>query len=194
MAGGLSRRFGSDKARAELQGRPLLQWVAKALAAECSAILVSHAAGQDLPPLSLEKPVRFVEDAHPERGPLGGLVTALPEVETEYCVVASTDVPLLSPAVVRLLAKLVEGHDVALPLVGGHRQPLVAAYRAAGCAPVFREALFAGEGRVLKAIEALDVRIVQQAELVSVDPLLNSFRNANTPTALAEITASLEGA
>ena len=31
LAGGLSKRFGSDKAAALLEGRPLLQWVASAV-------------------------------------------------------------------------------------------------------------------------------------------------------------------
>ena len=43
---------------------------------------------------------------------------------------SSTDVPLLHPAfVARIVGALGEEEDVVLPEIGGHRQPLAAAYR-----------------------------------------------------------------
>ena len=73
VAGGLSRRFGSDKASASLRGRPLLQWVRDALAPVVDEIVAVTAAGQALPPMHPAIPVTVVEDREPERGPLAGL-------------------------------------------------------------------------------------------------------------------------
>ena len=69
LAGGQSRRFGSDKAEALLDGRPLIDHVAEALARDCDALVVcgrNHAA------------ISFLADLpRPGLGPLGGLCAAL---------------------------------------------------------------------------------------------------------------------
>lgn len=192
LAGGRSTRFGTDKAAALLRGRPLAQWVAQALAAACDALVVVHARGQALPALDVAVPVRCVEDRWEARGPLAALVTAFPLVETPLCVVASTDVPLLAPGVVRLLAARVAAHDGAVPLVDGHRQPLVACYRPAICAGPFEAHLAASHGSVLGALDGLDIVEVAEPELRAIDPALRSFRNANTPAALRAIDALLD--
>lgn len=68
LAGGQSRRFGSDKALALLDGRPLIDHALAALAG-CDAIAV---AGRDWPG-TLSLPDR----PGPGLGPLGGLAAAL---------------------------------------------------------------------------------------------------------------------
>jgi molybdopterin-guanine dinucleotide biosynthesis protein A len=69
LAGGLSSRFGSDKASALIDGRPMLDWVVDGLTPQVEGIVVC---GRDAPPY----------DAIPDRpaadlGPLGGLNAAL---------------------------------------------------------------------------------------------------------------------
>lgn len=69
LAGGQSRRFGSDKARAPYQGRPLLDHVTDVLRPQVDALVV---AGRDWPGL------RRVDDLpRPGLGPLGGLAGAI---------------------------------------------------------------------------------------------------------------------
>lgn len=187
LAGGRSTRFGADKAAALLRGRPLAQWVAEALAAACDAIVVVHARGQPVPPLDVSVPVRCIEDRWEARGPLAGLATAFVRMDVPLCAVASTDVPLLVPGVVGLLAARAEGHDGAVPFVDGHRQPLVACYRPAACAGPFAAHIESGGGSVVGALAGLDIVDVAEAELRAIDPGLRSFRNANTPAALREI-------
>ena len=69
LAGGRSLRFGSDKASALLDGRPLIAHVADALAAQCDATVV---AGRDWAGL-----IRVDDVPMPGLGPLGGLAGAL---------------------------------------------------------------------------------------------------------------------
>lgn len=69
LAGGQSRRFGSDKALALLDGRTLLERAAARLAGWCDAVV---AIGRN------EAPVPTVEDwPEPGMGPLGGIAGAL---------------------------------------------------------------------------------------------------------------------
>ncbi len=73
LAGGRSTRFGSDKARATLQGRPLIRRIADMLETRGhSVIAVAREAGQ-YADLGLET----IPDIEPGRGPVGGLLTAL---------------------------------------------------------------------------------------------------------------------
>ena len=69
LAGGMARRFGSDKALAEIDGRPMLDHVAARMRPQCDALMV---AGRDWPGLE-----RIDDFPTPSLGPLGGLAGAL---------------------------------------------------------------------------------------------------------------------
>ena len=73
LAGGASRRFGSDKALAAIEGRPMIEHVAERLAEQCEAVV---AVGRDWPGLE-----RVEDRPAPGLGPLGGLAGALAHAE-----------------------------------------------------------------------------------------------------------------
>jgi len=187
LAGGKSTRFGSDKASAELGGRPMLQWVATALAPACDEIVIVRAAGQVLPAIEVAIPSTVVDDLWEAKGPLAGLASGLPAVTTEYCFATSCDAPLLQPGAVRHLARRAAGHDIVCVDVDGYRNPLVAVYRPEACTGPFRRAVERDVLKITAAFDGLDVLVVGEDEIRLVDPELLSFRNANRREALAEI-------
>ncbi|RJF90565.1 molybdenum cofactor guanylyltransferase [Sphingomonas cavernae] len=69
IAGGQSRRFGSDKALARIGGKTLLDHVAEALAAQTDALIIC---GREWPGL-----ISIPDRPAPDQGPLGGLCAAL---------------------------------------------------------------------------------------------------------------------
>ena len=69
LAGGVSQRFGSDKALAKIDGKPMLAHVAERLSRQCDALVV---VGRDWPGL-----IRVDDRPLPGLGPLGGLAGAL---------------------------------------------------------------------------------------------------------------------
>jgi molybdopterin-guanine dinucleotide biosynthesis protein A len=73
LAGGASRRFGSDKALAMIDGRPMLDHVVERLCVQCDALVV---VGRDWPGLP-----RVDDCPAPGLGPLGGLAGALAYAE-----------------------------------------------------------------------------------------------------------------
>jgi molybdopterin-guanine dinucleotide biosynthesis protein A len=73
LAGGASRRFGSDKTLAIIDGRPMLDHVAGRLRVQCDALVV---VGRDWPGL-----IRVDDRPAPGLGPLGGLAGALAYAE-----------------------------------------------------------------------------------------------------------------
>lgn len=191
LAGGRSTRFGSDKASAPLAGRPMLQWVVDALATVCARLVIVRAAGQQLPPLELSLPLDIADDRWEARGPLAGLASGFPLVESEYCFAASCDAPLLQPRLVEHLAARARSHDVTCVDVDGYRNPLVAVYRPPACLGPFARAVEANNLKITAAFDDLDVLVISEAEARTVDPELLSFRNANRPETLAEIETLL---
>ncbi|GIW13143.1 MAG: putative molybdenum cofactor guanylyltransferase [Tepidiforma sp.] len=191
LAGGRSTRFGRDKASAPLRGRPLLQWVADAVAPAVDRLIIVHAPGQALPAIDAPLPLDFAADETPGLGPLAGLAAGFAVSSAGLAFACSCDAPLIAAALVSRLAAIARetGADVVRPRIGGFPQPLVAVYRPASCLAPFRAALAARSGglRIVAACEGLRVVEPSDADLAPFDPGFRSFLNANTPERLAEI-------
>jgi len=137
-----------------------------------------------------------VEDAREGRGPLQGIATGLAAVgdRADAAFVASVDLPLLHPAYVRRVLALLGDHDVLLPVVHGHHQPLAAAYRV-GLAARVAALIAEGRSRPPDLFAVVDTRRAEAAELLAgselatADPELRSLRGVNTP---AEYAAALD--
>jgi molybdenum cofactor guanylyltransferase len=175
LAGGRSSRMGRPKAWLDWHGTPLLRRVCGIVArGTAGPVVVVRAPGQELP--ELPSGVRVVDDAREGRGPLQGLLAGLEAVEEEVAFVAATDVPFLHPrfvaAVCRAAAR--DGVDAAVPEVGGHRQPLLAAYRTS-LTPLVAELVAADRLKPAFLFERCSV------EWLETVPHPESVRNLNAP-------------
>jgi molybdenum cofactor guanylyltransferase len=198
LVGGRSSRMGTEKAALEWHGSTLLRRTVGILGREVHGpVIVVRAAGQPLP--ALDVPVDLREDPVAGRGPLQGIAVGLAAARdrAELAFVCSVDLPLLHPAFVHaVLAALAAdaAADVALPHVGGHRQPLLAAYRTA-LAIEAAELLAAGRPTPGALFARSDVRHLDEAVLLSdpdlaaVDPELASATNVNRPEDYARARA-----
>jgi molybdenum cofactor guanylyltransferase len=177
LAGGKSTRMGTPKGWLEFDGRPLLQHLVDRLLTVAHEVLVVAAPGQDLPPTS----ARVIYDEAPGEGPVAGLAVGLREVGTPLAFVCTCDLPFLNPALAEYLANFPGEYDAIVPEWEGKRHPLTAVYRTATAQPVFARQLAEGRRRVTDALDHLQTRIVNEAELRHLDPLGHSFFNVNTP-------------
>jgi len=193
VAGGRSSRMGRSKAWLDWRGRPLLAHVVGIVReAVDGPLVVVGAPGQELPEVGAEMAADPVEG----RGPLQGIATGLAAVgdRADAAFVASVDLPLLHPAYVRRVLALLGDHDVLLPVVHGHHQPLAAAYRV-GLAARVVALIDEGRSRPPDLFAVVDTRRVEAAELLAgselatADPELRSLRGVNTP---AEYAAALD--
>jgi len=176
IAGGRSRRAGVDKRYLVLGGRTLLQRNLDFLRALFPRVVVSVGAGQELD-FGDGADVELVPDAHPGESPLVGIVTALERVGEPVFALAADLVAPSDCAAARVLAAY-PGHDVAVPVVGPHAEPLFAAYGPA-CLPPMRALLEAGRHRIVAAFPSLAVTRV-------AFPDATPFRNINTMDDFAE--------
>jgi molybdenum cofactor guanylyltransferase len=197
LAGGQSRRMGTDKALLPLRpgDPPLAQVVLDRVRAVAAEVMIVAAER----PAYARFGVPVVPDRYPGTGTLGGIATALAAASHDYCLVVACDMPFLNPALLRWLAGLPRDYDALVPRLPGESrqggafvfQTLHAIY-ARSCLPAIERRLGAGHLRVVGFFEDVRVRAVEEREVRALDPDLRSFFNANTPEAAAEARRWLE--
>jgi molybdopterin-guanine dinucleotide biosynthesis protein A len=177
LAGGKARRLdGQTKPLLEVGGATILdrqRAVFAALGVE-PTLIAPPTAG--LAPTGL--PV--VADRLADGGALGALWTALDAAAADVVVVVAGDMPFVSAAFIRTLLARLDDHDAVVPRTAAGWQPLAAAYRRR-VAPRLRQQLDAGERRVVVAVAALDVLVLDDAALAPLDPDGTLLCNVNTP-------------
>jgi len=179
MAGGESQRMGRDKANLVLGKQTLLQHVVSIVQPLFPQLLVSVREPRtdiDLPQIC---------DEYANAGPLAGLCAGLVQATTSWVFAVATDMPFVQTALIETLAQQRTGFQAVVPVVHGYPQPLAAFY-SASCLEAI-QGLLSGPGKhsLRAALEQLNVRYVDESELLATDPGLRSFFDLDTPQDLA---------
>ena len=167
LVGGASRRFGSPKALAELEGETLAERAWRTLGEACQHRVAVGKVGDELP-----LPFEIVDDRSDVRAPLAGLVAGLRIAPSEVCVVLPVDVPRIRAEDLRTLGGRCRA--AAVPPNG----PLPGAYHRSAL-PLLESRLAAGDLSLRHALADLDVSVVE------LD--VESLANVNTPDDLEEL-------
>lgn len=120
-------------------------------------------------------------DAHPGAGPLVALLDAVDRLDAEWLVVVACDMPLLQPAVLRLLLEGADGRDACVPRIDGVIVPTCAVYRRAAVAAAGPRLRAEGASSLRALVECLDARVLDEDAVRAVDPRLLTFTPCNTP-------------
>ncbi|MDH4411815.1 MAG: molybdenum cofactor guanylyltransferase MobA [Rhizobium sp.] len=127
LAGGQSRRMGTDKAQLRLGGMPLALRVADRLKEQVSALYLNAPAGH---PLAATLPL--IADTRPDRpGPLAGVLAALklcgarPQAAA-HLLTTPCDTPFLPRDLVKRLPELAESGTIILAACNGRTHPITA--------------------------------------------------------------------
>lgn len=182
MAGGESRRFGADKAMADILGRPMIAHVARVLHADALAVVGHAGAAKYLNAAFLCDP------PHAVRGPLAGVLAALKwakSLNAEWLVTAPCDVPLLPKDFADQLISLAEAKDseVAYAATSDGPHALCAAWR-----PSLNQRL---ERAFAQGIHP-PVRDVSPNRVQLIFEDAEAFLNVNSSEGLARAVARLE--
>jgi molybdopterin-guanine dinucleotide biosynthesis protein A len=163
LVGGASRRFGSPKALAVYEGETLAARAHRVLAETFGRVLAVGKASD-----RLDLPFPVVDDGSDVRAPIVGVAAALRTAGAELCVVLPTDMPHVTPALLRSLAAAADAVDAAVPQTG----PLPGAYRRTALA-VLEQRIAAGELALHRALGDLRTQIVDcdEALLANVNTL-----------------------
>src|SRR6266849_4522519 len=176
LAGGRSARFGSDKALATFRGAPLLTAVLRGLRAEFGELVVAKSAGP-----YADLGARVALDRSELYTPLSGLEAGLASASSEVVFCCAADMPFAADgALLDALFAALAGHDAAVPVHAGARQPLCALYRREPCLRAATELLARSAVGPKRLLDAVRTAFVDWSDE-------RPFLDADTPEQLARL-------
>ena len=177
LAGGKSRRMGTDKGLVKLDGVALIERIARQVTSIAPEIFVVTNRIDEYKQFGY--PV--VADAFPGIGPLGGLYTALEHDQHDYTLILSCDMPFVNLDLLLYMKDIIGRYDAVVPRLSSdaHPEPLRAIYHKR-CMAHMLESIESGMRKAISFYRNIDVRHVERNEIEMVDPGLTSFFNANT--------------
>ena len=178
LAGGKSRRMGTDKRYLVLGEQTLLERGLGVLRSMFHEVIVVIA--QDSAPLEID--ARVVRDLVPDCGSLGGIYTGIIQVITPYIFVVACDMPFLNQEVITQFTNRRATADIVMARLATRLHPMHALY-GKGCLPAMEQMIVARQLKIqaLVSHESLRVQYVTEADLLNIDPSWHSFHNVNTP-------------
>jgi molybdopterin-guanine dinucleotide biosynthesis protein A len=177
LAGGKSSRMKRNKAFLPFGDSTFLEHILGELD-NFSEVLISSATGETGLYGHFKHPV--VEDLYPDRGPIGGLYTALTSCRSYRLLALGCDKPLFSGSLGKYLAEQAcsGDYEALVPRTrDGRLQPLCAVY-AVSCAEVFHRQILAGNNRLTDVLRYLRTGYISLANTPFPDLLLS---NINSP-------------
>ncbi len=175
LAGGEAKRMGRDKANLLLGERTLLRHVIAAMQQMFPLVMLS--VRQPRPGIDLPQ----VCDDPSAAGPLAGVIAALSQLQTPWAFVVACDMPFVQPSVIELLGRYRGPYQAVVPVAQGHPQPLAAFYAGSTLNPIRAHLTSGGKNSLRAVLEQLQVRYVDESELLTADPALRSFFDLDTP-------------
>lgn len=176
LAGGESRRMGSDKSLLPWHGGRFIEHIHRKLDELFDEVVIVT----NSPSLYTEIPCRKVPDIYYKQGSLAGIHSGLCHARSERIFVVACDMPFLSEEVIRSLCACDTRAEVVIPRSEWGLEPLHACY-AKSCLPAIEALLDSGKKRIVGFFPEVRVVEMAAAELKEIDPEGLSFRNINTP-------------
>lgn len=171
LAGGKSQRMGTDKGLLDLNGKTFIQHICDALQPIVGSNILIVSANAAYDTLGFSR----VEDIVENKGPIGGLYTALASSKTKVNLVLSVDVPLVTT---ELLQWLIDNHDetymVTQTKIGEKTSPLIGVYDRS-MRIVFGEHMAGNQLKLRQVIEDVKHQTIEVPEKWS-----NQVQNINT--------------
>ena len=175
LAGGASRRMGTDKSQLLIERQTFAERIAETLSQVAES--VTFVGGQS------SSSLRTVPDVYPQWGALGGLHAALAACKAEWAIVVACDLPFVTAELFSFLSGKRLGHDAVVPIQqDGRPQPLAALYRVDPCLRCATELIELERRRPLDLLEAVNTCWVEFDELTNLDQSERFFVNINTPS------------
>jgi len=179
LAGGESRRFGQPKAFAEYSGKFFWQYSMQALKETTEhQLIISH---QNLLERFKEETEEIVLTDDPKfkgDGPMAGIYTAMKYEISEWYMILSCDIPLISAELVHKLQSFISpDKKIIIPNIKGKLHPLVGVYHYS-VFPLIERQLENKERKMMTLLSQVEVCYVTEKEL-QTDPKI--FCNINSP-------------
>ena len=180
LAGGASKRMGGkNKAFIKIAGKTIIDREIEVLEQLFERIIIVSNNFEQY--AFLKKPM--FSDIRRGYGSLGGIFTGLKSCSKELGFVLACDMPFLNKEIISYMCCRATGHDITIPRIRGHLEPLHAIY-SSRCIVHIENLMQRGELKISTFFEKVDVLEIDERELLKIDPCLQFCMNVNTPTDL----------
>lgn len=177
LAGGESRRLGTDKALLELDGQSLLVRMVSKLTMLSDDLVVVTSNPRTYEHLGLE--ARLVPDERPGHGALMGIYSGLRAATHERAAVVACDMPFVSIPLLRHMGQQRAACDVVIPRFDDMVEPLHAIY-GKRCLPFMADALARDRRQIVAFFDSVQVCYARESTIDRFDPLRAAFFNINS--------------
>ena len=185
LAGGFSRRFGSDKGLVLFMNKPLVCHVIDEISPIVDEVLVVVSSKEQKKNFEsiVGNTARLVIDKDDSQSPLVGAITGFENARGEHSILLPCDAPLVSTKIVQLLLDACNNRCAVIPRwPSGYIEPLQAVYHTQSAITAAKTALDQGLMSMRSIIENLTgVRYISTVVLEQIEPRLTTFFNINTP-------------
>ena len=183
LAGGNSRRMGTDKSQLVLNGQSFVELIAKQLSAVASSIKM--VGGESLPK---QTALQIAPDVYPHWGALGGVHAALSACSAGWALVVACDFPFVTSQLFLSLASVRGDFEAVAPIQeDGIPQPLCSLYRVEPCLRRAEQLIKSGERKPIALLQSVRTRWVLFRELSKLEGADCFFDNINTPEDYARV-------
>ena len=176
LAGGENKRMGRDKAFMLFFGKPLIESTIESLGALFRKLLIVT----NQPFRYKKYGIKTQRDILFNRGPLGGVYTALLTSESKYNFIIACDMPVINQGLIRYMVDESSDYDVVVPEYGGKLHPLYAVY-SNECLRFIEKQLSRKNFRITDTFKNLRTKIIAEEEVRKFDSRGECFLNINTP-------------
>ena len=114
------------------------------------------------------------------KGSLGGLYTGLKRSSNQRCFLAPCDMPFLRSDIIRLMLSNMDEHDVIIPRINGHLEPMHAIY-SKKCIPIIERLLQSDDLKIIHLLDEVDTYEIAESSLKQFDQAFDFTMNVNTP-------------
>lgn len=175
LAGGRSRRMGTDKSMIKLKDKPLIEYAIDALKPLCSKVVISSNSN-----IYDFTGCEVWADELSVRAPIVGIYSCLKRSGTEVNILLSCDMPLVSYAMLEYLLGNSASYDITVPVHDGNFiEPLCGIYKKSSL-KILKEFIDMGNFKLNECIKAASNHLVSVGkQLPFYSPML--FSNINTP-------------
>ena len=182
LAGGASRRMGTDKAQISFEGEPLWQRQLRFL--RCFKPREIFISARKKPAWAL-RDVEVILDEPPSRGPMSGICRAVALTRSSHLLVVAVDMPFLLKEDFDSLLCFVERGRGVVPVADRYAEPLAAIYPKES-APEFEMALSNNNTSMQSLVRQLTER--EKVKLVELSAgKAKRYRSINTSADLSDV-------
>lgn len=187
LAGGKSRRLGTDKTVLVIAGKRLVQIVLETVRTVADDLIIVT----NSPHLFQGLRARITTDIELGNGALGGILSGLTVARDLHSLVVGCDMPFLNASLLSYMKEYAEGYDVVMPKVAGVLEPLHAIYSKTCIEPI-KSLLAQRNFKIIDLMHEVRVRYISEEEIDRFDPTRLTFFNINTPDDLAQARQEFE--